>query len=302
MVVKPSFDQKGSDLLILDGITGKFSKFLIVQSKGRDITKPNSVEISVDYVSDQFLCFLYTVDEDKNSALYLFFPDQIRKWPIVDGKYVLQINKKKLSADYAENLFTKKHVEQIKAMLAKTEVKKYTTVFVDGIFLEKALQRTIGYYKDIWPDKELKRPDLISIVRNIVSMYAKFGGERKTINCCVFLSESFHLEGLIDIPADNQSFSLPSGDEVNVFLTKSNNLIAFQILEQLERIINSENIVLVADDITYLNELIEHKEKGADIILVRYHEDDESKMIVGFRWGDVVYPLAASLGLERNEW
>lgn len=301
-VVKPAFDQKGADLLILEGIEKQFSKFLIVQSKGRSISTPSFIKIDTKYVTEQFILFLYTVDEDKNSSLYLFFPDDIKKWTRVNGKYVLTINKKKLSEEFSANLFTKAHVEQIKAQLLKSPVKKYTSLFIDGIFLEKALKKAIAHYGAIWPDKKFKHPDLNSIVRDLLNHYDKFNTEMKIVNCYVFLSESFHLETLVDVQENNLSFTNASGDQVNVFINKSNQIIAFEILDQLERLINTENVILVADDITYVNELEELKEQGADIILVRLHEDDESNMIVGFRWGDVMYPLAQSIGLSRSEW
>ena len=200
------------------------------------------------------------------------------------------------------DLFTKERALRIRDLISNTKVKKYTSVFIDGIFLEKAIKKTRTHYSDIWPEKELKQPDLQNVVRNILDQYDLFKSEIKTINCYLYLSKSFYLEGALEMSGGNQSFETASGNEVNIFVNKSDNIIAFEIMEQMERVINSENIILVADDITYEQELNEHHSRGEDIIVICFDEDDGGRMIVGFRWGDVVYPIASAMGILRHEW
>ena len=77
-VTKPSFDKKGSDLIILDNIDNKYSHFLIVQNKGRTISNSNTnVEIPINYIKNNFILFIYTIDDQKNENLFLFFADDI---------------------------------------------------------------------------------------------------------------------------------------------------------------------------------------------------------------------------------
>lgn len=74
-VVKPSFDILGADLLIMDNVETQYSKTLKIQSKGRFLKGNTSVVIPISYVVDNFIVFIYTIDQDDNEFLFVFFEE-----------------------------------------------------------------------------------------------------------------------------------------------------------------------------------------------------------------------------------
>lgn len=303
-LAKPSFDKKGADLLIIDNIDKKYSRLLIVQSKGRAVTeKYTSVVIPISYVEDNFILFIYTIDEVKNEFIYLFFAEDIKDWNTNSkDEYSLSFNQKKIQTEFfSKKIFNSKLADRIHFLLNGIEIKKYTSVIIDGIFLEKAIDQTVKTYSELWPAKKFIKPDLNSVVKNILDRYDRYKTERKIINCYLVLSESFDLESRIIINQANQTFKTNSGNQVKLFVNKTNEIIGFEVLEQLNRLINNDNIILVADDKVYENALKEHKNKGVEIIVVMLNEHDGSQMRIQFNWGDILYPLGMSIGLESYE-
>lgn len=302
-VTKPSFDKMGADLIIIDGIGKKYSKFLIVQSKGRTVKGEKTiVKIPITYVEDNFILFIYTIDDNKNESLFLFMAEEIRKWNINNDEYTLMFNREEIQTDYyTEKIFNSKLAVKVHLLLNKTEIKNYTSVIIDGIFLEEAIDKTIEIYSEIWPEKKFIKPDLNSVIKNILDSYDKYKTKKKMVNCYLLLSESFDLESRININQANQTFSTNKGNQVKVFVNKTDKIIGFEVLKQLDRLINNENIILVADDRIYENALIELKNKGMEIIVVMFNEHNGSKMLIRFNWGDIMYPLGIAIGLERHE-
>jgi hypothetical protein len=302
-VIQPSFDKKGADFIIVDNIDNENTGFLIVQSKGRSVKESTtSVKIPVSYVEDNFIFFLYTVDDNKNDLLFLFFANDIRDWQRINSEYKLNFNKQKLQSSYfTEKIFNQNLRKKLKILLRKTKVENYTSLIIDGIFLAKAIDKTIQTYSEIWPDKKFIKPDLNSVIKNILDSYDKFKAEKKIVNCYLLLSESFDLEHRISINQNNNSFTTDNGNLVKVFVNKTNGFICFEILEQLDRLINNDNIILVGDDQIYQIELETFKNKGKEIIVVMFDERNGSNMLVEFNWGDIMYPLGIALGLERDE-
>ena len=86
-----------------------------------------------------------------------------------------------------------------------------------------------------------------------------------------------------------------------LFINKTDEIIAFEVLDQIERLVNNDNLILVADDIVYESELNRFKESGIEMTLVRSNDKTENKMTVHFKWGDITYPIGFALGLERHE-
>ena len=302
-VTKPSFDKKGADLIIIDNIDNGKTRFLLVQSKGRSVKETStSLKIPMSYIEDNFILFLYTVDYEKNDLLFLFFAEDIRDWHNNNDEYVLNFNHRKIKANYfSEKIFNRKLSEKIQLLLSKTEIKNYTSLIIDGIFLEKSIDKTIQTYSDIWPKKKFIKPDLNSVIENILDSYDKFKTKKKIVNCYLLLSESFDFEHRININQGNNSFITNNGNQVKVFINKTNEIISFEVLEQLNRLINNDNIILVADDQIYQPELETYKNNGKEIIVVMFNEHNGSNMLVKFNWGDIMYPLGISLGLERFE-
>ncbi|MDD2799809.1 MAG: hypothetical protein PHV20_14560 [Bacteroidales bacterium] len=300
-VAKPSFDKKGSDLIILDNVERQNARIFKIQSKGRTISdKSTNIKIPISYVENEFILFIYTIDEERNESCFIFFSNDIKLWKKNGNDYILSFNKKKISTEYFTNkLFNQNLATQIKTVLSKAEIKKYTSVIIDGIFLEKAIIKTIQTYQELWPDKIFVKPDLSSIIENILNRYDRHKSEKKGINCYLLLSESFGLESIINI--GSSSFNTEDGNQVRIFVNKTDEMIAFEVLEQLKRLINNDNIILVADDIIYEDELNKLKDKGVEIILVKLNENDGSNMFVQFMWGDMMYPIGTAIGLEGYE-
>lgn len=301
---EPFFDEEGTDLIVVQNISLKNTKFLKIQCKGRNIKNGTSpIRIPISYVEENFVVFLYVIDKDKNNSLYLFLPEQVKEWKVnKKDEYVLTVNEKKISTDYFQSkLFNKKLSEILRKVLNKVEPKNYTSVLIDGIFLEKAMDKTLEIYTEIWPEKVFVKPDLITVLKNILDSYDKHKSEKKIVICYVFLSESFNLEDRIDFSLVNSNFLTKNGNEAKVFINRTNEIIGFEILEQLDRLINNDNIVLVANDRIYEHELEKLAEKEVEIIVVKFNQHDENDMIAKFKWGDITYPLGFSIGLERNE-
>lgn len=296
---KPTFDIQGADLLILDSIDNMATKFLKIQSKLRTIgdKKGSEVSIPLEYVTDNFVLFLYLNREDEAEVLYTFFKDDIVNWRIKNNEYKLGLSENSV-LELRENIFSKKTVDTLKKLLKIQEVKKYTSIIIDGIFLEKAIASTKNLYAEIWPDKTFKKLRLENVVKNLL-IYNQFAVVPENINCIVLLSENHGLECVVDMPK-NKGYN-QYNKKVRFTIYKSGDIISFQVLEQLERVINAENVLLVADDVIYQNKLDELAERGVDIIMIKEHEDSGSRLFTSFRWGDIAYPLGRSLGLKRYE-
>jgi hypothetical protein len=169
-------------------------------------------------------------------------------------------------------------------------------LIVDGIFLENSIQKTIKSYKEIYPDRSFSYPDLQDVVSSIISTYDYFKSNEKIINCYVFYYTEYEEIGITKL-----KFTIDSGVECKIFVEKTNEFICFEIIDHLERIINTENIILIANDIVYEKTLNEIKEKGIDVILVTSRKN-EGRMFTEHKWGNITYPLATSIGLKHHEW
>ncbi|WP_281234847.1 hypothetical protein [Flavobacterium gelatinilyticum] len=303
-VAEPFFDEEGTDLIIVQSIGLKSTKFLKVQCKGRNLINGNSfVKIPKFYVKENFVVFLYITDKYKVDNLYLFFPEDFKEWKINSKhEYILALNQKKISTDYfISKLFNQKTAESLRGLLNKVETKKYTSVLIDGIFLEKAMEKTLEIYSEIWPQKEFIKPDLITVLKNILNSYDRHTSEKKVVNCYVFLSESFNLDHRIDCGLVSSNFTTKNGNEAKIFINRTDEIIGFEILEQLDRLINNDNIVLVANDRIYEDELEKLSQKNIEIIVVKFDQHNGNDMFSKFRWGDIIYPLGFSIGLKPHE-
>ena len=98
--VKMSFDEDGADFYIVKKVEGESSlilKCLKGQSKGRNITKRSeNVVIPKEYVTDNFLVFVYVKKEDTDEAVtYMYSADDIRStWKDTEADYKLNLPKK----------------------------------------------------------------------------------------------------------------------------------------------------------------------------------------------------------------
>lgn len=81
LVAKPKFDRDGADLIaLLDVADG--AKFCRIQCKGRSLkrSKNSNVKMPVDYVSGSFFVFLYVDTGDKETHIFCFSVDDIKKY------------------------------------------------------------------------------------------------------------------------------------------------------------------------------------------------------------------------------
>lgn len=300
-LAKPSFDKYGSDLIIVDKINKGKTKILLIQSKGRSLKNEmfSNVKIPKTYVKKNFVLFIYTIDETKDESLFMFNSKDIKEWNLNKNNYQLNFNKKKILSNYfSVKKFDNVLAQKLHKTLENTEIKNYTSIIIDGIFLDKAIKITTNLYSKIWPEKEYITPSLNNIIKNILDYYDTFQGERKIVNCYLINSIDFRSQITEDI---NNNFKTKTGNQVNIYKTETDGFVAFEVLEQIERLINNDNIILVADDQIYEQELSQHKKNGVEMNIVKLNKISENDMYTDFKWGDISYPLGISIGLEKHE-
>ena len=312
LVTKPSFDQLGADLLIIQNISKKITPFLKIQCKGRKINKNHSnVAIPVEYVEENFIIFLYVEEEEsKDDFLYMFFSENIRTWRSDGNNFQLTIPKDfQHRESFKERQFTKEDKTKIENILLKQAIKQLVktnhSMIIDGIFLAKAVKKTRAIYREIYPEKKLQKPLIDAIVEECLKyLYIQ---KKENVNCYLIYSNLFGLENIVNIGEITEDDFLRGetlnivGCGYNLFKLKTEELICFKVEEQLERIINVENVLLIADDCAYVPYLRELQRRGVEVVLFQNSEDSGSRMYHGFKWIDIAYPLALSMGLTADE-
>ena len=301
-IAKPSYDTQGGDILIIEKPNEQFSKILKVQSKGRTLGKSGTnVRIPISYVTDDFILFIYLVKEDNSDFLYVLFAKDIKQWTSNGKEYTLSITESFIEKEYMiKKLLSDNKISQIKELLKKAQIKKYTSIIIDGVFLEKAVKNTRAIYNNIWADKMLKKPHIQDVIQNILEYYNRYDSENNAIDCYIFESNCFPLREVIEMDIEKPILKSEK-NIVKVYKENIDNVIAFDALDKIERLINNENIILVADDKSYELPLNELKSKGVDIICVTFNEPETRNMFIQFRWGDIAYPLGRAMGLEKYE-
>lgn len=297
---KPYFDENGTDLLIIDQVNRSETAILRVQSKGRRYAKSKSSNVTIpqNYVSTNFLLGLYVVDEHYQSDLYIFFEEDLKTWSInPSGEFYMTISAANL-ASFQTNLMSPVVAAKIRQRLKQVKIKKYTTLLIDGIFLQKAIQTTRHTYEEIWPERVLQKPELTEIIHQILHNYNRYP-DTAAIQCQVFISKDFPLEQWVTLPSE--TYTEIDEDHVKLTLSPMDKIISFEILDHLERVINNENILLVADDIIYEPPLNKLKADGTDVILIKLQTDLGGNLYTQHRWGDITRPLALAMGLESYE-
>ncbi|MCP4117399.1 MAG: hypothetical protein GY737_18800 [Desulfobacteraceae bacterium] len=301
-VTKPTFDTDGADLLIIDDVQNKFTKFLKVQCKGRTLkSNGNHIEIPKEYVTENFVVFLYVRCENFESCLFSFFYQDIVQWNIRNNKYIFNFTFSKLtSQEIVKNKFRHETVKIIKEKLESSMIKKYTSLIIDEGFLNKAISKTIYIYNELYPHKTFDWPETDQVVLNILSMYDNFKSKKKSINCYSY-SYCDDLE-MPDFINCIKTLSTKDGVKGKIYYEKTDGFVYHEILEHLKRLINTENIILVADDVVYEDPLLKLKQKGIDVTLIMHSTDDGRQMFTKHKWGDVIFPVAQSIGLQPHEW
>lgn len=129
--VMMSFDENGADFYIVKKVENESSlilKCLKGQSKGRNITKRSeNVVIPKEYVTDNFLAFIYVKKEDTDEAVaYMYSADDIRNtWKESEVDYKLYLPQKFNHEEANQKfLFNKQRSEIIDKLLDKVGVER----------------------------------------------------------------------------------------------------------------------------------------------------------------------------------
>ena len=311
LVTKPAFDKEGTDLLIVKDISQKITPFIKVQCKGRTIKKYSNVTIPKKYVEENFVVVLYVEKEiTKEDFLYVFFYDDIKLWRTEGINFKLTIpNDFQNKEEFKARLFNREVITKIENILLRQAVnqliKTNQSIIIDGIFLQKAVLYTQNIYKEVYPEKIFTKPNIDSIVEQLLK-YSRLESENE-VSCYLIYSTQFNLEYLVDI-GDITKDDLFTGKEsnsvgrnYNLFKLKTQDIVLFKVVEQLDRIINVENVMLVADDFAYVPYLEDLQDKGVQVVLFQHSENSGSRMFHRFEWANIVYPLALAMGLKQHE-
>ena len=262
-------------------------------------------------MEENFTDFLYIEEEEtKDDFLYVFFQDDIIKWRSQGSNFQLIIPKYFYNREeFRERLFTKEAIIKIENILLKQAEKQLIktghSIIIDGIFLENAVKNTQRIYRELYPKKNLRKPGIYAIVEQCLK-YTHIQHKEK-VNCYLIYSTEFNLEYYVDIGeiTEDDCFREKSSRSVgcgyNLFKLKTQDIVYFKVEEQLNRIINVENVLLVADDYAYVPYLDELQNRGVEVIVFHNSENSGSRMYHGFKWADILYPLALSMGLESFE-
>jgi hypothetical protein len=295
-VSKPQYDKHGGDLHILDDPLSP-TRLLRVQSKGRSFDRPTNIKIPKSYVGEHFVLILYLIDEQKDEHLYIFFPEEIiAVFTTQNDTYNLSCSKATFQKEFANYSFTKEKVEELKRRLFAAKIKEETTLLIDSFCLENSIKATIETYNSIYPTKRLAPPTLLNVIKQVLNSYDKNRLENRIINVYLFLTPHNWIQ--TDFYSTEDLYINKS--KIRIFEMRIDGLVSFEIEDFLKRIINSENILLLASDIKYVPLLQELQKEEKDIVLVCEKLDNAIKNY-GFNWGDVVYPIAFAMGLTTAE-
>jgi len=295
-VTKPAFDKEGADLLVLDSIKDQYTRYLKIQCKGRSLNSSSSITIPGKYVTENFLVFLYVKFRNFQSSMYIFFPDDIKKWNFNNnsGSYSLSLNSKTIDNSYFEkHKYLDVSAVRVKQLLSSVAIKKYSSLIVDEQFIERATEKTLEIYSKIHPDKNLSRPSVDEVIKGILSVYDIRQSKDSVLRCYIFSSKD----------STNCSYEIEEdGVNVKVYREYTNGRVSDEIFEYIDRAINAENVALAADDCVYDAPLNRLHAKGVDIRLIQLSTYNGREVFTEFYWGDVMYAIAKAMGLGRYEW
>lgn len=178
--------------------------------------------------------------------------------------------------------------------------KQCTSLIIDGIFLQNAINKTIEIYSELKPGTRFYKPELLEVINLILDWYDKTNALKKTINCHVWMSDAFNLESRINISQTKHTIKTSDGNLVKVIFEKSS-IIGPELLDQLVTLVKKGDVILVADDRMYEPTLDKLFDMGYTITVVMLNESDGSEMITSFNWGDIVFPLGMAMGMEKSE-
>lgn len=295
-----SYDKDGADFMITQKIDSNKLHFITIQSKSRKIKKSTNVKIPKKYVVENFVLFIYLLDENKNENLFCFFENDFNIFKERDSDYILNITHLKISHLQENYSFNQHKALRINGIFNELRRKKYTSIIIDGIFLEEALKETKKIYSDS-NERKIEELSLNNLVDKIILGFNRFGDGLTNINCYVYVSKHHSLEDHIKIEDEDTDFE-SSEFSSRIFITYTKKLVSFEIMNDIDRFKQSDNIILIANDVIYEHFLANLDVDAKSIIIARLKITERpNEMYVKYRWGDISYPIGLALGLESYE-
>ncbi|MNZ37710.1 hypothetical protein D3C78_551670 [compost metagenome] len=298
-VTKPTFDTDGADLLVVDNINEKHSRFLKIQCKGRAVKKTSNIKIHKQYVTDNLVLMAYIKFCNYPPTLYFFTYKNIINWRDSGYFYVLNFSNSKVFIDSLSGFkYSNDSVDTLTELLKESTIKKFSTLIVDEGFIHLAIKKGMETYKRIYPDRILNKPAVNEVIRSILSVYDNYQSADTMVHCHVFADENKHNShepSCIKLYTDDDI-------EIKIYRLYTRNSISSEILEYLERVINVENVMLAVDDYKYADHLNILKSKGIDVRIVQFASYDGRQVFTEHMWGDVIYAVAHAMGIGRTEW
>lgn len=188
--LKPNYDTDGTDLVLLNPLNKHLAKQVIIQSKGRNLTKNQSnVEIPQEYVVSNFICFLYLeLDGDDKDYFYIFFYDDIKDWSLSNGKFTLSIPKGFKSHNYfnLHKFNSSTHTLRISELLNESPILRQSYVPFEEMSITEILFEMWKKYDSL--------PDL-NLVQGLYDEFYELSGSF-SMDIFLIYSIAMHIEKL----------------------------------------------------------------------------------------------------------
>jgi hypothetical protein len=184
----------------------------------------------------------------------------------------------------------------LRLRLSSVPVKRYAALIADEVFIRRAIDIGLQIYGNMYPAKKLRRPSAVDLVRSILSIYKVDTEPGLMVNCHLFTNRHDGNSPSID------RVTFKDGQVAKIYWERSEGPVSVDLMEYLERVVNVENIMMVADDLCYEPRLRWLKEQGVDIKIIQLSSHDGRQIHSSHPWGDVIYAVAHSMNLSREEW
>ncbi len=174
-------------------------------------------------------------------------------------------------------------------------------LFIDGLFLQRALLKTRNDYTVLRSDRKFKKFDIQVFINHLLGSYDPMFKARHAVEAFLLKSAIGGVEGTENLHSGLNVLHQPNGQKIQLHFSETADFVVFSILDQMKQLGRDERVMLVADDILYESDLAEMAGMGLEIITVMFTERDGNQMMAPGGWGDVTVPVALSLGLKSNE-
>jgi len=202
----------------------------------------------------------------------------------------------------------------------------YSSIIIDGIFINDAILEAQNFYSNLYPHKNLGVPDIHSVMVKLLK-WSQLKSNSK-IFCYLIRPNKrlYDLPGIVysqvnngneELASDYREFDMvdlqynTSKEEEYDFIVndfEANDFVWAEVEALVNRFVNVEEVVLVAHEAAYSYLFQEMERKGIEIIWVRYPFDLKpgfshfDQYYYPLKWINVLYPIAEAMGLERHEW